>query len=126
MTSRTRNGLILAALLVLAGGALLIHQVRSERQLEKFQQTFPIMGTLAGFTFYAEPEQSAAAAEAARAAFDRVTELANLNETTLQEAWNNEKYRDLREKIRHGRHHYDFCKYCDFIDAGLRSEITEQ
>lgn len=78
MTSRTRNGLILAALLVLAGGALLIHQVRSERQLEKFQQTFPIMGTLAGFTFYAEPEQSAAAAEAARAAFDRVTELANL------------------------------------------------
>ena len=78
MTSRTRNGLILAALLVLTGAALLIHQVRSERQLEKFQQTFPIMGTLAGFTCYAEPEQSAAAAEAARAAFDRVTELANL------------------------------------------------
>ena len=55
-----------------------------------------------------------------------VTELANLKDTTLREAWNNEKYRELREKMRLGRDHYPFCKYCDFIDAGLRAEITEQ
>lgn len=54
-----------------------------------------------------------------------VTTLADLNDTPLKEAWSNENYRELREKIRNGRHHYDFCKYCDFIDAGLRAEITE-
>ena len=55
-----------------------------------------------------------------------VTTLADLNETSLKEAWSNENYRELREKVRGGRHNYDFCKYCDFIDAGLRAEITEE
>lgn len=84
MSSRIRNGLILAALLTLLGAALLLHHIRSEWKLEKFQQSFPIMGTVAGFTFYAEPEQSAAAALAAKAAFDRVTKLANLYDPTSE------------------------------------------
>ena len=54
-----------------------------------------------------------------------VTTLADLKETSLKEAWNSPKYRELREKVRTGRQNYDFCKHCDFIDAGLRMEIVE-
>lgn len=78
MSSRTRNGLILAALLTLLAAALLLHHIRNERNMKEFRQSFPIMGTVAGFTFYAPPEQAAEAAKAAKAAFDRVTKLANL------------------------------------------------
>lgn len=53
-----------------------------------------------------------------------VTTLADLKETTLKEAWNNEEYRKVREAIRNGRQNYPFCKYCDFIDAGLRMDAV--
>lgn len=53
-----------------------------------------------------------------------VTTLADLNVTPLKEAWNSEKYREIRKKIQDGRQHYDFCKYCDFIDAGLRMDAV--
>lgn len=49
-----------------------------------------------------------------------VTELANLNETPLAEAWNSVKYQKLREAMKDGRQNHPFCKHCDFIDAGLR------
>lgn len=49
-----------------------------------------------------------------------VTELANLNETPLAEAWNTTKYQELRNIVKDGRQNYPFCKHCDFIDAGLR------
>lgn len=52
------------------------------------------------------------------------TTLADLNTTPIQEAWNSEAYRDLREKIRTSRSGYGFCKYCDFIDAGLRMDAV--
>lgn len=54
-----------------------------------------------------------------------VTTLADLKEMPLKEAWNSKKYQELREKVRTGRQNYDFCKHCDFIDAGLRMEIVE-
>ena len=54
-----------------------------------------------------------------------VTELADLNNTSLREGWNSEKYRQLREAIATGRHNYPFCKYCDFIDAGLRMDAVD-
>jgi hypothetical protein len=31
----------------------------------------------------------------------------------------------LREAIAAGRHNYPFCKYCDFIDAGLRMDAVD-
>ncbi len=49
-----------------------------------------------------------------------VTELANLNDVSLPEAWNTAKYQQLRNLVKDGRHNYPFCKHCDFIDAGLR------
>ena len=53
-----------------------------------------------------------------------VTELANLHDTPLSEAWNTVKYQELRSLIKNGRQNYPFCKHCDFIDAGLRMECV--
>lgn len=53
-----------------------------------------------------------------------VTELANLNDTPLSDAWNTAKYQELRRLVKDGRQNYPFCKHCDFIDAGLRMECV--
>ena len=53
-----------------------------------------------------------------------VTDLADLSKISLKEAWNTEKYKKLRMAIKDGRHNYNFCKYCDFIDAGLRMRLV--
>ena len=54
-----------------------------------------------------------------------VTELADLNKVSLVDGWNSEAYHKLRETISSGRQNYDFCRYCDFIDAGLRMDAAE-
>lgn len=53
------------------------------------------------------------------------TTLADLNKTPLKEAWNTLEYQKLRGAIRNGRGDYNFCKYCDFIDAGLRMDVVD-
>ena len=53
------------------------------------------------------------------------TTMADLKVTPLKEAWNSETYRMVRQAIRNGRSEYPFCKYCDFIDAGLRMDAVE-
>ena len=53
------------------------------------------------------------------------TTLADLNVTPLKEAWNSQAYRKLRKAIQTSRGDYDFCKYCDFIDAGLRMDVVD-
>ena len=54
-----------------------------------------------------------------------VTDLADLHTTKLSDGWNSEKYQDLRKKIAEGRQNYDFCKHCDFIDAGFRMQVVK-
>lgn len=54
-----------------------------------------------------------------------VTTLADLNTTPLKEAWNSAEYRRVREAIREGRQNFPFCKFCDFIDAGLRMDAVD-
>ena len=53
------------------------------------------------------------------------TTLADLNKLHLKDAWNSNQYKELRNAIRGGRHHYPFCKFCDFIDAGLRMDAVD-
>lgn len=53
------------------------------------------------------------------------TNLADLNVTPLKEAWNSAEYQKLRQAIRTSRGDYSFCKYCDFIDAGLRMDMVD-
>lgn len=53
------------------------------------------------------------------------TTLADLNVTPLREAWNSAEYQKLRQAIRTSRGDYNFCKYCDFIDAGLRMDVVD-
>lgn len=55
-----------------------------------------------------------------------VTELSNLNDMTLPEAWNTAKYQQLRTLVKDGRQNYPFCKHCDFIDAGLRMDCVAE
>ena len=53
-----------------------------------------------------------------------VTNLADLNEVPLKEAWNSDEYKKAREAIKDGRQNFPFCKFCDFIDAGLRMDAV--
>ena len=53
------------------------------------------------------------------------TTLADLRKTPLREAWNSLEYQKIRQGIRASRGEYDFCKYCDFIDAGLRMDVVD-
>lgn len=53
------------------------------------------------------------------------TTLADLNKTPLKEAWNSPEYQKLRRDIHTSRADYPFCKYCDFIDAGLRMDTVD-
>lgn len=53
-----------------------------------------------------------------------VTDLADIHEVSLVDGWNSKPYKELREKIADGRQNYPFCKYCDFIDAGLRMDAV--
>ncbi|MCQ2519257.1 MAG: SPASM domain-containing protein [Lachnospiraceae bacterium] len=53
-----------------------------------------------------------------------VTNLADLTEVPLKEAWNSVAYQRVREAIKDSRSNYPFCKYCDFIDAGLRMDAV--
>lgn len=54
-----------------------------------------------------------------------VTTLADLKKVSLKEAWNSEEYRRVRAAIKDGRQNYPFCRFCDFIDAGLRMDAVE-
>ena len=54
-----------------------------------------------------------------------MTTLADLNVTPLKEAWNSKEYQRVRELIKDGRQNYPFCKFCDFIDAGLRMDAVD-
>lgn len=53
------------------------------------------------------------------------TTLADLNKVELKDAWNSAEYQKLRQAIRTSRSDYSFCKYCDFIDAGLRMDMVD-
>lgn len=53
------------------------------------------------------------------------TTLADLTVTPLKEAWNSAGYKRVREAIKKSRGDFAFCKYCDFIDAGLRMDIVD-
>ena len=53
------------------------------------------------------------------------TALADLTKAPLKEAWSSEEYRKLRQAIKTSRSDYQFCKYCDFIDAGLRMDMVD-
>jgi len=56
-----------------------------------------------------------------------VTTLADLNKVSLKEAWNSKAYQELRRRMEMpgGRANHPFCKYCDFVDAGLRMNEVE-
>ncbi len=54
-----------------------------------------------------------------------VTTMADLTKTPIKEAWNSPEYKKVREAIRDSRSNYGFCKYCDFIDAGLRMDAVD-
>jgi len=53
------------------------------------------------------------------------TTMADLTKTHIKDAWNSHTYQHVRNAIREGRAGFEFCKYCDFIDAGLRMDAVD-
>ena len=56
--------------------------------------------------------------------FEKTT-FGDLTKMSIKDAWNSDIYRQCREKIRDGRQNWPFCKYCDFLDAGLRMDAVD-
>lgn len=75
---RCRAGLTLAVLLLAVGAGMLRYAAEDWRKHQCLVRRFPIMGTVAAFTLYGEPERTGVAADAARSEFDRVLKLCNL------------------------------------------------
>ena len=53
------------------------------------------------------------------------TDFADLTKVSLKEGWESEKFMAVRRKIAEGRQNVDFCKHCDFIDAGFRMQMVK-
>ena len=54
-----------------------------------------------------------------------VTDMGDLNEKSLKEIWEGPKLTAARKLIAKGRQNYPFCKHCDFIDAGFRTQVIK-
>lgn len=48
------------------------------------------------------------------------TNFGNIKNQTISEIFNSQKYKEVRRLMKNGRNKYDFCKFCDFIDRGMR------
>ncbi len=51
------------------------------------------------------------------------TNLGNIMDNDILTLFNNEKYINLRKKMKHGRNNINFCKYCDFNDMDTRKTL---
>lgn len=54
------------------------------------------------------------------------TDFGNLSEKTILDIFNSKKLQEVRQRIQNGRNQYEFCKHCDFIDAGIRDETIKR
>lgn len=75
---RCRGGLTLAVLLLVIGAGVLRYAAEDWRRHQCLVRRFPIMGTVAAFTLYGEPERIEEAADAALSEFEQVVKLCNL------------------------------------------------
>ena len=57
--------------------------------------------------------------------FYEVTDFGNILEGNIQELWQGIKYHSLREHMKKGRNNYEYCKHCDFVDAGIRENYIK-
>jgi radical SAM protein with 4Fe4S-binding SPASM domain len=55
-----------------------------------------------------------------------VTNYGNLSEISIQDIWNSTQLKTIRENIKLGRDGNSFCKFCDFVDAGIRIKIIKK
>ena len=53
------------------------------------------------------------------------TKIGDVSINKLQDIWNSQRYRILREIIGEDREGYFFCKGCDFVDAGIRNTFMK-
>ena len=51
-----------------------------------------------------------------------ITNFGNVGENSIFEVFNNDKINSVRERMRTGRNHYEFCQYCDFVSKGGRRQ----
>ncbi len=53
------------------------------------------------------------------------TNFGDINNQSIYEIWVSDKYKLLRNKIGSDRETYNFCKGCDFVDAGIRNDFID-
>lgn len=54
------------------------------------------------------------------------THMGNVNNESLIDVWNCQKYKVVRESMKKGREAFPFCKECDVIDAGSREKLIKE
>ena len=54
------------------------------------------------------------------------TNLGNLKCSTFMEIWSSNEYQAIRNVIGENRANYEFCKGCDFVDAGIRNGFIKR
>ncbi len=54
-----------------------------------------------------------------------VTVYGNVNDEPLKDIWEGAKLTAVRKAMVNGRDKYPFCKHCDFIDAGFRTQVVK-
>ena len=53
------------------------------------------------------------------------TTLGDCTKETLQEIWENPRYRKVREVVGKDREDWPFCRGCDFVDSGIRNAFMK-
>lgn len=53
------------------------------------------------------------------------TNLGNIRENRVSDIWQNQSYKNIRSAMAASRADYPFCRYCDFIDTGLRVKVSD-
>ena len=53
------------------------------------------------------------------------TNYGNVKNHSIYEIWSSSKYNFLRKKIGYNRDSYEFCRGCDFVDAGIRNSFIK-
>lgn len=54
------------------------------------------------------------------------THMGNVNNESLIDVWNCQKYKAVRESMKKGREAFPFCKECDVIDLGSREKLIKE
>lgn len=87
----------------------------------KKEKHFPCIMPFTDFTIYPNGKVGLCCNDALEK-----TNLGNLKDNSIMEIWTSQLYGSLRSGIGEDREKFNFCKGCDFVDAGIRNTFIKQ